>query len=303
MGKGFGPVASSGRVREGKRQSENGGLGFNTAVLIQHTEWIDFLKEGKEEWIDRQPHCYTIDIMRLSLLFSSLVVLSLAGCSSVQITPQTGQRVFYNHGDAIVVGVKKNGEKAGIVMQGLGDYGGGRVAFGILYHNKTKSLCEFSIANIVALNAKGKKLRIYTAEELEREARTRAAIAAACIAMGQGAQSFAAAQPTYTTASGGFNGYTPYGNYSGSYYGSSTSYNPAQQIAANQAIQANTATQLNSVASGLNQVLGSISQVLSRTTVPPNGCVQGMVIVKKSSAIYFKVLANGEEVPFEFLVK
>jgi hypothetical protein len=242
--------------------------------------------------------------MRTFLLLSvAIVFIPLTACSSIQITPQTGQRIFYDHGDAMVVGIKKNGENAGPVMKGLGDYGGGRVAFGILYHNKTKTLCDFSLANISATNAKGEKLRIYTAEELEREARTRAAIAAACIAMGQGAQSFAAAQPTYTTASGGYNGYTPNGNYSGSYYGSATTYNPAQQVAANQAIQANTATQLNSVASGLNQALGSLSQVLSRTTVPPDQCVQGMVVVKKSSVTNFKVLANGEEVPFDFLVK
>ena len=166
-------------------------------------------------------------------------------------------------------------------MQGLGEYGGGRVAFGILYHNKTKSACDFSLANISATNAKGQKLRIYTGEELQREARTRAAIAAACIAMGQGAQSFAAAQPTYTSASGGYNGYTPNGSHSGTYYGSATTYNPAQQVTANQAIQANTTSQLNSVANGLNQVLGSISQVLARTTVPPDQYLQRMVIVKK----------------------
>lgn len=239
----------------------------------------------------------------LLLLCVAIASIALTACSSVQITPQAGQRVIYDHGNAIVVGVKKKGENAGIGMQGLGDYGGGRIAFGIAFHNKSKSPCDFSLANITATNEKGKKLRIYTGEDLEREARTRAAIAAACIAMGQGAQSFAAAQPSYTTASGGYNGYTPYGSYSGSYYGSATTYNPAQQVAANQAIQANTANQLNSVAQGLNQVLGSISQVLSRTTVFPNQQVQGMVIVKKSALTNFKVLANGEEVPFTFLVK
>lgn len=233
----------------------------------------------------------------------SILVVALTACSSIQISPQTGQRIIYDHGNAIVVGVKKNGEKAGVGMQGLGEYGGGRVAFGVVYHNKTKSLQDFSLENISASNAKGQKLHIYTAEELEREARTRAAIAAACIAMGQGAQSFAAAQPTYTTASGGYNGYTPNSSYSGSYYGSATTYNPAQQVAANQAIQANTANQLNSVGNGLNQVLGSISQVLSRTTVPPDSYVQGMVIVKKSASTKFKVVANGEDVLFDFLVK
>ncbi len=239
----------------------------------------------------------------LPLLSIAITSIALTACSSVQITPQTGQRVIYDHGNAIVVGVKKNGDKAGVGMQGVGEYGGGRVSFGVLYHNKTKSACDFSLANITATNAKGQKLRIYSGEELEREARTRAAIAAACIAMGQGAQSFAAAQPTYTSGSGGYSGYTPYGSYSGSYYGSATTYNPAQQVAANQAIQANTTSQLNSVANGLNQVLGSISQVLARTTVPPDKFLEGMVIVKKSSVINFKVLANGEEVPFTFLVK
>lgn len=237
------------------------------------------------------------------LLCIAIASFALTACSSIQITPQAGQKVIYDHGNAVVVGLKKNGENGGVGMQGLGDYGGGRVAFGIAFHNKCKSPCDFSIANISATNEKGKKLRIYTGEDLEREARTRAAIAAACIALGQGAQSFAAAQPTYTTASGGYGGYTPYGSYSGTYYGSATTYNPAQQVAANQAIQANTANQLNSVAHGLNQVLGSISQVLSRTTVFPNQQVQGMVIVKKSSVTNFKVLANGEVYTFDFLVK
>ncbi|MEI6082485.1 MAG: hypothetical protein WCR44_08700 [Verrucomicrobiota bacterium] len=238
-----------------------------------------------------------------NLLSIAIASLAISACSSIQVTPQSGQKVIYDHGNALVVGVKKNGDNAGVGMQGLGEYGGGRVAFGLLYHNKTKSTCDFSLANISATNAKGQKLRIYTGEELEREARTRAAIAAACIAMGQGAQSFAAAQPTYTSASGGYNGYTPNGSYSGTYYGSATTYNPAQQVAANQAIQANTTSQINSVANGLNQVLGSISQVLARTTVPPDQYLQGMVIVKKSAVTNFKVLANGEEVTANFLVK
>jgi hypothetical protein len=239
----------------------------------------------------------------LPLLCIAIASIALTACSSIQITPQTGQRVIYDHGNAIVVGVKKNGQNSGVGMQGLGEYGGGRVAFGVAFHNRCKSPCDFSLANISATNAKGEKLRIYTGEDLEREARTRAAIAAACIALGQGAQSFAAAQPTYTSGSGGYNGYTPYGSYSGSYYGSATTYNPAQQVAANQAIQANTTSQLNSVAQGLHDSLGSISQVLARTTVFPNQKVLGMVIVKKSSVTNFKVLANGEEVPFTFLVK
>lgn len=238
----------------------------------------------------------------ISRLLIVIFPLTIAACSSIRISPQTGQRVFYDHGAAVVVGVKKNGDKAGVAMQGLGEYGSGRIAFGILYHNKTHSPCNFSLENISAENSKGQKLRIYTAEQLEKEARTRAAIAAACIALGQGAQSYAAAQPTYTSASGNYNGSTPYGNYSGSYYGSSTTYNPAQQVAANQAIQANTANQLSSVANGLNQTLGSISQILSLTTVPPDQYLEGMIIVKKADLINFRVSANGEEIPFVFLV-
>jgi hypothetical protein len=103
-----------------------------------------------------------------NLLSIAIASLAISACSSIQVTPQSGPKVIYDHGNALVVGVKKNGDNAGVGMQGLGDYGGGRVAFGLLYHNKTKSTCDFSLANISATNAKGQKLRIYTGEELEK---------------------------------------------------------------------------------------------------------------------------------------
>jgi hypothetical protein len=235
-----------------------------------------------------------------SLFFVAIASIALTACSSVQITAQKGQRVFYNHGEEAVICAKKNGQ---VGMVGAGTWGPARlvtrVSFEIYYRNLSKTSVDFDLSNISATNGEGRPIRLCTKQELEHLDRVDAAFGGAAIAMNAASSSLAAAMPSYTTGSGSFNTLGTTGTYSGS----ATTYNPAQTAIANQAIQANTALQIQNL-QNYSAISGSqTAMVVSKTTVPPGGSLTGLVVVKKTPVVNFKVRVNGEEYTANFLVK
>jgi hypothetical protein len=234
----------------------------------------------------------------------------------MQITAQPGQNVIYNRGNQVVVSSKKNGL---VAIEGLGAaaQNNSRAMFCINYINKTKTPINVGLENITATNEKGQKIKLYSTEELRSEARRAAAIAAFAAGMNAGMQSYAAAQPSYTTYSGGYSGssnynaYNSYGNHIGSlqgnqtgnFYGSATTYNPAQAAIANQAIQQNTAMQMGGIQSQLSASLSRSKDVLSLTTVPPGGQLCGLIISKKSAITNFTLNIAEESHSANFTIK
>lgn len=236
----------------------------------------------------------------LLLICSVISALTLTACSSVQITAQKGQRVVYNHGEVAVLCSKKNGQ---LGMVGAGTWGPARlvtrVSFEIYYRNLSKNSVDFDLSNISATNEEGRPIRLCTKQELEHLDRVDAAFGGAAIAMNAASSSFAAAMPSYTTGSGSFStlGTT------GTYTGSAATYNPAQTAIANQAIQANSALQIQTLQNHSAISASQTSMVVSRTTVPPGGSVTGLVVVKKTPVVNFKVSVNGEDYIANFLLK
>jgi len=255
---------------------------------------------GKQEIIDRTSHSYTISDVKILCPCIAIASFALTACTSVQITAQKGQRVVYNHGAEAVLCSKKNGQ---VGMVGAGTWGPARlvtrVSFEIYYRNLSKNSVDFDLSNISATNGEGRPIRLCTKQELEHLDRVDAAFGGAAIAMNAASSSFAAAMPSYTTSSGSFNtmGTT------GTYTGSATTYNPAQTAIANQAIQANSAVQIQALQNHSAISASQTSMVVSRTTVPPGGSLTGLVVVKKTPVVNFKVSVNGEEYTANFLVK
>ena len=195
---------------------------------------------------------------------------------------------------------KKNGQ-VGII--GAGVWGPPRfvtrVAFEIYYRNLSKNSVDFDLSNISATNGDGHTIHLCTKKELEHLDRVDAAFGGAAVAMNAASSSLAAAMPSYTTSSGTF---STIGS-TGTYTGSSTTYNPSQTAIANQAIQANSALQIQAIQ---NQSVASSSQtsrVVSRTTIPPGASFTGLIVVKKTPVVNFKVNVNGEEYAANFFVK
>ncbi len=257
------------------------------------------------------------NIMRITpLLAATIIPVLFSACSSMQITAQPGQNVVYNHGHQVIVSSKKSSL---VAIEGLGasNQNRGRAVFCITCINRTKSPIDIGLENITAKNEAGRPVRIYSDEDLKREARIAAAMQAMAVGMNAGASAFAAAQPSYTSYSGSYSGtanynaYTPYGRpvgsiqgyQSGNVYGSATTYNPAQAAIANQAIQQNTAIQMGGIQGQLASSLAQATEVLARTTVPPGATVSGLIIARKSAVTDFTVNLAGENHAANFEVK
>lgn len=247
-----------------------------------------------------------------------LSLFSLSSCASLKMTPVEGQNVVYESGDPVVVGKSDVGI---VAVKGLGQNPSNpqdrRAAFGVTFINTSSSPINFGIENIQASDGKGKRLRVYTAEDLEREARAQAIAAAIAVGLNAGAQSFAAAQPSRSYYNGGYAGTSNYnvsnrynqpvgtisGYHSGTTYGTATTYNPAQAAIANQAIQANMANQMAGIQGNLGSSLAFAQEILQTTTVFPGHMVSGFVIAKRAPRINLTIGVAGHSQKAAFDVK
>lgn len=255
---------------------------------------------------------------RLAYVLVGLSLLSLSGCASLKMTPVEGQNVIYESGDPVVVGQSDVGV---VAVKGLGQNPSNpqdrRAAFGVTFINHSSRPINFGVENIQATDGKGKRLRVYTAEDLEREARAQAIAAAIAVGLNAGAQSFAAAQPSRSYYNGGYSGTSNYnvsnrynqpvgtiaGRHSGTTYGTATTYNPAQTALANQAIQANTSARMAGIQGDLGASLAFADQILQTTTVFPGQMVSGFVITKRAPCIIVAVDVAGRSQRAVFNVK
>lgn len=267
--------------------------------------------------------------MKLIPFLVALVSASLLpACSSMKITPGPNQKVHYFNGVPAVLSVKPKSQ-VGIKALGSYDPNNSRPAFEFYFINKSKNYVDFGPENIIATDASGKRLKVYTRDELVSQAKSAAAWRNAAVAFSAGMQSAAASMPSTTNYSGGYYGnstysgasnygvYNRYGNQvgsvqgssygrgtqSGTMYGSSTTYNPAQAAAANAAISANASNQVGISQQQLAGELQAASAVLGRTTVGPNQIVSGLVVTKKAPTINLKTSVAGDTHDAVFFVK
>lgn len=240
----------------------------------------------------------------------------LSGCSTMQITPKTGQPVTYVDGAAYVVSGKKN---CGISIAGIGaaTEKPDRAVFRVLFYNMSKRPIDFGPENITATNENGKLLKIFTREKLIQEAKTAALWRSVAIGLSAGAQSAAANMPSYSTYSGNYYGSSDYslynrnsryvgssyGTHSGSLYGTSTTYNPAQAAIANQAIMANSASMARDSRAAMSDDMAIASMCLARNTVYPKETVSGLLIIKKAKGINITSSAAGDTHTALFTIK
>ena len=174
--------------------------------------------------------------------------------------------------------------------------------FAIGFFNAGPEPVNVGVENLHA-SAEGKPIRIYTVDELTRQAKSRATWRKIGLAFlgGLGAAAAASQRSTYhgTIVS-------PYGgmySYSGSYpslYG---------QLQADR-ISANTAASMSLIQYQLDATIGAIGdRVLQTTTVDPGASFGGLIVVQKldygKAPIEFRLDAdwNGERYPFGYLLQ
>ncbi len=267
----------------------------------------------------------TIEARLLKGLTISWIFIG-AACSTPVVTPKAGQRIVYLSGAGAVLEKTKG---AFVAVVPIGQVESGRMGFSVVVQNTGKQPFNFGLENIHAVDGTNSPLRLFSREQLEKEARSKAAWSAVAVGLGVAGQAMQASQPTQTFYSGshssttnysGASNYSVYGAQTGylgsiqgsnygtaSTYGTSsgvaTTYNPAATAAANAAIQANAMNQMTAINANKAASLSAARSVIATTTVFPQRWYEGVLIVKTGKEINITVDAAGESHAASFEVK
>lgn len=198
--------------------------------------------------------------------------ISLTACAtSYSVTPIAGQgqSIRYLQGQPTTFAEGANGS---IQITPLGVNEKGRLSFGVAAFNSGEQSSNFGVENMTA-EAGGEPLRIFTYAEMERMAKTDAAIATLAVALAGAASAYAASSgPTYTSTMT-----TPRG---GVYRYTAT--NHAAQAALVGAAAAGTAYSVKQINDSLDDTLVAMqNQLLQTTTVDPQASYGGQVVTDR----------------------
>lgn len=236
-----------------------------------------------------------------AVLGALLVVLT--GCSTEYIvTPiaDNSLSVRYDQGHAIVYSDKKFGA---VQITPLGMNGDDRLGFSISALNKSGMPANFGIENVSLLQADGTPGKLFTAVELEHEAKVKAGWQTFAAVLGAVAEGAAANANAHSTASG--IAYTRAGPVS---YHVRT-YDPAAAQEGMREAGAQLGDNLQAIKTSLNDTMTTIqNHILQTTTVDPGDSYGGIALADTLSSSKFPqtfalgVNWNGEDHVFRFVV-
>lgn len=125
--------------------------------------------------------------MLSSLVFPLTVCflcIFINGCASnenkrdIQIVPSPGQNLLHAKlvYSEIIDCLASNGDKAGVEISHWEKYDNDKIRFTINFHNRTNKTIYFSLNNIIASDATGSPLHVYTQQEIIKQIHTKEAI-------------------------------------------------------------------------------------------------------------------------------
>jgi len=236
-----------------------------------------------------------------------LAALSLAACATTySVTPvaTSAQNVTYDHGSPMVMSKKENGA---VRVAPTSTAFQGRMSLGVVAFNDSKVSANLGTENVRVFTAAGTPVRVFTYEQLAKEAKTAAAWQAFAVALAGAANTYAASQPATVNTYG-----TAYGSRGGSvtYASTATVYNPANAALANSINQAQTNRSIGQISATLDATLANLgSNILRTTTIEPGNAFGGNVVIDKpkfakgeEQALRILVTFDGEEHEFKFSV-
>ncbi len=229
--------------------------------------------------------------MRLHLYLIAIVFLS--GCATPRYVPIPGQDVRYSNGSAMT---KSSKAKSLVYITPVSIYEG-KARFALTIGNKSDISFTVYPNQITASNNRGRPVKIYTAQQMERAARTRANIMAISTAINAGGQSLQASLPDTTYYSGSVD--MPYSQ--ATYSGLSTTYSPSRAAGAQQRINDQADSSMSMISRNLSSSLEEARMVFDTTTVLPKQVCSGMLVTKCPKEIHFKVSAGEEVHTFSFV--
>jgi hypothetical protein len=243
----------------------------------------------------------------LKQIMAAVAALSLGACATTySVTPlaSANQNVTYDHGAPVVMSKKENGA---VRVAPTSTAFQGRMSLGVVAFNDGKANANLGTENVQVFTAGGVPVRIFTYEQLAREAKTAAAWQAFAVALSGAANAYAASQPTTVNTYG-----SVYGSRGGSasYAATTTVYNPANAALANSINQAQTSRSISYIGATLDSTLAGLgSSILRTTTIEPGNAFGGNVVIDKpkfakgeEQALRVVVTFDGEEHEFKFSV-
>lgn len=179
------------------------------------------------------------------------------------------------------------------------------MALGVVAFNDSSANANLGTENVTVSTISGKPVRVFTHNQLVKEAKSAAAWQAFAVALAGAANTYAASQPTTVNSYGSVYGSGGYANYA-----STTSvYNPSNAALASSINQAQTNRSLNDISNTLESTLANLgSNILQTTTIEPGNAYGGNVVVDKPSfekdeAQELKVVVNFNDETHEFRFK
>lgn len=233
-------------------------------------------------------------------------VLGLAGCATTYaVTPvaSANQNVEYDRGNALVMSKKGNGA---VRVSPVSTTFAKRIGLGVVAFNNGEFPANLGAENVKVFTSSGTPVRVFTYEQLVKEAQTAAAWQAFAVALAAGANAYAAAQPTTANTYGSAYGSGGYVNYQ-----STTTINsPVNAAIANQINQAQTERSMGQISATLDSTLANLgSEILRTTTIQSGNAFGGQVVIDKPKfakgedpALRVVVTFANEEHEFRFAV-
>ena len=232
--------------------------------------------------------------------------LMLSACATTYaVTPVAApsQDVKYDNGSALVMSKKDHGA---VRVSPTATSFEKRIGLGVVAFNDGTQAANLGAENVRAFTAAGAPVRVFTYEQLVKEAKTAAAWQAVAVALAAGANAYAAAQPTTYNTYGSAYGSRGYVNYQAS----TTVYNSANAAIANQINQAQTSRSMDQISASLDATLTSLgTSMLRTTTIEPGNAFGGQVVIEKpkfakgeAQTLRVVVTFAGEDHEFSFAI-
>jgi len=210
-----------------------------------------------------------------------LLGVGISGCATTYVitpVPQAAQGVRYLSGVPTTF-AQSRGSALLVTACGLNDDGG--LVFSLAAFNKGRNPVNFGIQNLGLTNERGEAVRIFSYDEMERDAKNKAAWADFAIILGGAASAAAANLNAYSTTSGTVSG--PGG--AARFYG--RTFDPAVAQAGTSAAAAQTSLDLARVQSTLDSTLAQLKgQILQTTTIDPGQSYGGTAVTDSLSGYY-----------------
>jgi hypothetical protein len=237
---------------------------------------------------------------------SGLSLVLLGSCSSsLSVSPNNPVPPIYEQGDPVLVSLKKHEVMVRLISHGFSSSIHDLPSFLVVFKNRGNLNLEISETNVTGLCG-SKSVRVYSAEKLRKKIQTEAVMLAMSAALSGASQSIAASMPQQTYSSGSAYAYGSGGGYArANYSGVASTYNPAATNLAISQINANTANEVNAIASNRHSALADTSTMLQRNTLFPGRIAGGVVKLygqdlSRGKPLKLVVTIDGEQHEFLF---